>query len=315
MPGMNWADIPYQHVLRRYGIDETAWNEVRRTVQMYKLGDNAEVLRPGDILNTKLANNLELYHKFYHFVMEESKYMVPGATLEAQVTLRSSLRPDTLAGAIMHSFSMYKNFPITFVNMYSRMAMSQERTMSKIGFAGAIIASTYLTGVLGTQMREISKGREPLPFDRLAFHGKAMLAGGGLSILGDFLFAGMNDRNQGLGETIAGPVVSFANSLRTVAFGDPYKYVQMYDQSENDIKSSFKSNIVQFAKMYTPGTSLWYTRLLLEREVWDVLEELADPQAYRKRQQRVQRQRKDFGNEYWSVPGRGITGEGPMLLR
>lgn len=311
----SYDDLPFNKMLSRYGIGPAEWDAVRKNITPWTPTPGAEFLRPLDILDTKLANKDDLYRRFYTLVNQESKYAVPGATLEASVSLKGTSRPDTLPGAILHSFAMYKNFPMTFMQMYGRMLLSEERTSSRIGFAAAIGLGGVLVGAMGTQLREISKGREPMPMDRWQFWGKAALAGGGMGIWGDFLFNGVNEFGQGPANTLGGPLAGLAKDTADLAFGDVFKFVQAHDKDTTVEESKFASRLISFAKANTPLSSIWYARLALEREIWDALDELADPQAYRKQQAKVRKQEKTYGNTYYSTPGSGITGGGPLLTR
>lgn len=301
-----YDDLPFSHVLARYGIGKDEWDAARKAIVPWTPEPGAEFFRPLDLLDTKLPNAHDLYTKFYTFMNQESKYMVPGATLEANVTLTGNKRPDTMVGAMLHSFKMYKNFPVTFAQMYGRMALAQERTIDKLGFAAAIMAGAGIVGAVGTQMRELIKGRTPLPMNTATFWGKAFMAGGGASIYGDFLFSGVGDVSRGI-SAFGGPGVGALVQATDVIFNDPFKFVAAFDKDE-EFKSTFASRLATFAKQNTPGTSMWYGRLVLERELWDTLDELADPQAYRKQRQRVRKQERDFGNTYWSPPGSGLSG-------
>ena len=306
-----YKDLAYQHVLSRYGIGEKEWDAARKSIAPWTPEPNAEFFRPLDLLDAKLSNSMEMYQRFHSFVSQEANYMVPGATLEADITLTGGMRPDTLIGSVVHSFKMYKNFAITFAHMYGRMALAQERTASKIGFLAAIVGGATVVGALGVQLRELTRGRTPMPMDTASFWGKAFLAGGGASIYGDFLVGSVNQYGHGLASTIAGPLGETVEDLQNVVFGDPFKWVNMWDTGRSDqFKSTFASRLVRFAKMNTPGTSLWQVRLVLERELWDTLDELADPHAHAKQRAKVRRQERQFGNTYWWAPGTGLEGLG-----
>jgi hypothetical protein len=307
-------DLPFKNMMQRYGIEAAEWDAVRKAVTPWKPDPQAEFLRPLDILDTSLSNKDALYQRFYTMVNQESKYAVPGATLEAQVALKGTSRPDTLPGAILHSFAMYKNFPITFMQMYGRMLLSEERTSKRVGFAAAMGVGGALVGAMGVQLRELSRGREPMPMNRWQFWGKALLAGGGMGIWGDFLFNGVNEFGQGPANVVGGPIAGLVKDMSDVAFGDTFKFVQAWDKG-SEVETKFASRVVNFAKANTPGTSLWWARLVLEREVWDALDELADPHAYRKQKAKERKQEQTFGNKYYSPPGSGITGNGPLLTR
>ncbi|MGZ7246656.1 hypothetical protein ACXWO4_11400, partial [Streptococcus pyogenes] len=66
-------------------------------------------------------------------------------------------------------------------------------------------------------------------------------------------------------------------------------------------------------KRYTPGTSLWWARLALERQVFDRLQEIADPNAYRKRQSNMRKQEREKGNSYWWAPGERTPDRAPQF--
>lgn len=307
-------DLPFKRVLERYGIDEAAWDAVRKNTAAFSPEPRVETFRPFNILDTSLANKHDLYTRFYTMIDSEAKYMVPGATLEANIMMTGGLRPDTLPGAILHSFKMYKNFPITFAQMYGRMAQAQDTTFTKLRFYGSIILGATIVGAMGVQLRELAKGRTPLPMDTATFWGKAFLAGGGASIYGDFLFSGVNEYGKGPGDVIAGPIAGLMKDTADLALGDTWRFVSLWDKDDTDkFKAAFPSRAVNFLRMNTPGTSLWYARLALDREIWDALDNLVDPAANRKRNLRMRRQERNYGNTYWSPPGAGLSGRGPMM--
>jgi len=68
-----------------------------------------------------------------------------------------------------------------------------------------------------------------------------------------------------------------------------------------DVK--FPAKAVEWARRYTPGTSIWWARQALSAQVFDRLQELADPAAYQKRRRRVRSQERKRGNSYYWEPG------------
>lgn len=291
-----FEDLPFKAMLERYGINANDWDAFRVIEPNTKMG--TPFLRPIDLLETKIKGKDDLFSKFQSVVLRESMNMIPEGTIEGAVTLRGTSRPDTLAGAVLHSFSMYKNFPVSMMNIYGRLAMSSPSRAGRLGFMAGLGASMTLMGALGLQMRELAKGREPLPMDNMGFVGKSFLAGGALSIWGDFLFSGVNRFGGGPVETLAGPFGQLTGDVANLVFGGGFAWASLGDKEVNTA-----ARAVQFAKRYTPGTSLWYARLGLERYVWDALEELADPKVYQRRRRMMQQQQKEQGNSYWWAPG------------
>lgn len=307
MKGKEFNELPFALMMQRYGIGKPEWDAVRNEIKTWSPQAGADFLRPLDILETKLANKQELYQRFYSMVDQESRHMVPGATLEAAITMRGTSRPDTLPGMILHSFSMYKNFPMTVVHMYGRLAMSQAE--NRLSFIAAMGVGMTLVGAAGVQLRELSKGRTLEPMNTATFWGQAALSGGAMSIWGDFLFGGVNDQFRNAANIIGGPLAGLAADTANLALGDPFKYVNLWDNERDEhFKSTFTSRAANFLRLNTPGTSLIWARLALEREIWDTLDNLVDPRIDAKRRQRMRKQERTYGNTYWSEPGSALFG-------
>lgn len=296
--GTAFSELKFKRMFERFGITEADWNAFRG-VAAHTPKDGVAFLRPVDLLNSDIGNKSELYEKFHRVVFDSSREMVPDATVEASVMLKGTSRPDTLAGMLLHSFSMYKNFPVTFVMTYGRLGlMSADTAGGRVAFYAGLIAAMTLVGAVGTQMREITKGRQPLPMDNAQFYGKALMSGGALSIWGDFLFSGVNEYGRGPQDLVGGPVMSAFGDMTDFALGDVLELIQ---EGDADFSPMFRKG-ASLLERYTPGSSLWWARLALERQVWDRLDELADPDAYRKRRRAMERQQEDFGNGYWLPP-------------
>ncbi len=297
-------DLPFAAVMKRYGITEAEWDVMRGELPVFNPRNGVEFFAPINILQTKLPNKDILYRKFQGMIFEESRKMVPEATIEGTVMLKSTTRPDTLVGTIMHSFAMYKNFPVSFWMIYGRLGLTSPSVKGRLSFYAGLGAGMTMVGALSTQMYEVAKGNDPMPMDTPAFWGKAFLSGGAMSIWGNFLFSGVNQFGQGPGDVVGGPLTGLLGDTTQLAFGDVFKWadsVGSLDYGEGDSQTLPK--LVEYLRRYTPGTNIWWARLALERQVWDRLQEIADPKAYRKRNRKEANQKKNFGNEAWWPAG------------
>jgi len=305
--------LPFKEVMTRYGISPEEWNAVRINLKAFEPKTGVQFLRPIDILQTNLPNKDVLYRKFQGMVFEESRKMVPEATIESTVTLKGTTRPDTLHGLLLHSFAMYKNFPVSFWMVYGRLGLTSPSVKGRLGFYAGLGAGMTMVGALGTQMREIAKGNDPVPMDTPAFWGKALLSGGAMSIWGDFLFSGVNKFGAGPADLVGGPLTGLVKDTTQLALGDVFKWadtVGTLDYGSGDSQTLPK--LVEYLRRYTPGTNIWWARLALERQVWDRLQELADPKAYSKRRRKEANQKRNFGNEAWWGPGERTPERAPQ---
>ena len=302
-----FSELPFRKVFDRYGITEADWNAVRKMQPTSPDGGNATFIRPIDILSTDLKNKDELYRKFFGFVDQESRYMVPASTVEASIVAKGVTRPDTLAGLILHSFAMYKNYPLSFAMTYGRLALAQPDKLTRVGFIASMALGMTLVGATGVQIRELTKGRTPLPMDDPKFWAKAFVSGGAAGILGDFLYSGTTEYGRGPAAQAGGPVVGFASDAVNLTFGTGFKWAAQADAGD-PFNANLAARSLEFAKRYAPGSSMWWGRLALEREMWDRLQEMVDPKMRQKWRAKVRKQNEEFGNTYWSAPGQGLTG-------
>lgn len=310
----DFEQLPFKHVMQRYGISPEEWTAFRDAVPTWSPRKGVEFMRPIDLLKTSMPNRQELYRKFQGMIYDESRKMVPESTIEAATLLRGTTRPDTVAGALLYSFSMYKNFPVSFMMIYGRLGLTAPPGLGRLGFYANLGASMVLVGALGTQLREISKGRDPLPMDNAAFFGKAVLSGGALSIWGDFLFAGINEYGRGPAQIAAGPLVGFFGDTTDLALGDTFDWADnLGSLSTDDSGSTFGGKAVEYARRYTPGASIWWSRKLLEAHVFDRLQELADPRAYQKQRNKTRTRERDYGQKYWWAPGQRTPSRSPQI--
>lgn len=154
-------------------------------------------------------------------------------------------------------------------------------------------------GALALQLKEMSKGRDPRPMTSPEFWGSALMQSGGLGIFGDFLMSDHNRFDGGLAQTIAGPVVGLGEDILKLSIGNVQQAIEGED-------TNFASDMVGFAGRYTPGSSLWYTRLALERNILQQLQQMADPKAARKFRNIERKYARDYNQSYWWRPGSAV---------
>jgi hypothetical protein len=133
-----------------------------------------------------------------------------------------------------------------------------------------------------------------------------MLAGGSLSLFGDFLFADHNRFGHSLGETIAGPRVSFIGDVLRLTVGNVEEVIEGKD-------TNFALEAVNFAGRYGPGTSISYLRLGLERLVLDNLRMMADPDYERRFRRKAKGLERRTGQELWWKPGEQLPSRAPDI--
>jgi hypothetical protein len=185
--------------------------------------NGATFLRPDDIaartdIDPRMANDLT--DKLIIMINTETNFAVPSTSIRGRLALTGNVRPGTIPGEVLRSFAMYKNFSVTILNTHIARGLALDGVSAKGRYLGGFIVTATLMGALAMQLKEISKGRDPVPMDTPEFWGAAMLQGGGLGIFGDFMFSQTNRFGGGLAETVGGPVVGLINDVRNLTIGN-----------------------------------------------------------------------------------------------
>jgi hypothetical protein len=136
------------------------------------------------------------------------------------------------------------------------------------------------------------------------FWSAAFIQGGGAGIFGDFLYSAESRFGKGFVSTMAGPGVGLVDDMKEMVVGNLYSLTHGDD-------TNIGREVVKFAERYSPGGSLWYSRLALERAMWDQLQNAVDSKAGRGFRREERNRRKDYDQEHWWRPGQAAPSRGP----
>jgi hypothetical protein len=293
----NDLDVKTRNTLEKYNIGEVSWNKIKEA-ELYEY-EGATFLRAEDIesmTGIPQWQARELATRYMEMIVEQTNFAVPSSSRRGRLALTGNVDPNTIAGGLLESFAMFKNFSITIINTHVIRGITQQGMINKAKYLTNFAIGNTLLGALAIQLKEISKGRDPRPMTSPEFWMSAILQGGGLGIFGDFLFQSVNRYGGGLSETIAGPIVGFANDLRNLTIGN-------LGQAMRGDDTNATQELIRFAAKYQPGSSIWYTRLAYERLLIEQLQLMNDPQ-YRNNLRRIERNYyRNYGQEYWWRPG------------
>jgi hypothetical protein len=261
--------------LTRYGISSSDWDSLATMTGRRQSFDGVFIEHKGaKFLSSPaiMSFDQELGSKVAQMILGETEFAIPTVTPLVRRQLRFGSDPNTAMGMVAKSVAMYKSFPVGIVHSHGMRGMNQHTVGKKGAYMAALIASTTLMGALAWQMKHISKGRDPEDMTTKKFWAQAMTQGGGLGIFGDFLFADMTRFGQGALQQAAGPLLNFGSEALQLTLGN-------IQQGATGTKTNFGKEAIRFTQRYMPGSSLWYSRLALERKLFDRLDRMVDPHA------------------------------------
>lgn len=250
------------------------------------IGDPA-TMRKAAALRNELGLRLASYFadRSAHVVIE------PGIATRADI-LRGT-RPGTIEGEALRFIAQFKTWPAALVRMGLGREIygGQSRPAALAGVLHMALAGTVL-GYGAMTLKDLAKGRAPRDPASPKTWMAAMMQGGGLGILGDFLFGEYNRFGQNFSETLAGPVLGEgANAV--------YSIYNELKEGRNPSAEAFRLLLNN-----TPFINLFYTRLALDYLfLWQVQEAL-NPGFLRRFEQRVRQQN---NQTFWLSPSSAVV--------
>lgn len=293
-------DPKLRRVLADYGIREREW-QIMQEAPLHTTSNGLQILRAQEIEEAGFQDVADLYMEA---VVSLTEFAVPSTDLYGRAMVLGNARAGTLGGEFIRSALQFKAFPITVITTQISRVLNeafQGRSGSAAGYAASLFIGATLLGGVAIQLKEISKGRDPRDMTDPKFWVAAMAQGGGLGIFGDFLFNDVNRFGQGLGTSLVGPSIGFADDVLRFSVGN----VQEVIMGES---TNIGREFTNLLRRYTPGGSLWYARLAFEREVLDRIQAVLDPNVAASFDSRRRYPRQTFGNEFFAPPGEGLAG-------
>ena len=281
-------DVTAKRAFAAYAIDADDWDLFRAGKTLdHKGAKYADMMQPGG-------------EKFHRMVLTETDFAVPVPDARVKAITSGGLGRASIEGQAWRSAFMLKSFPLTIAMTHFYRAAYQATAGEKLGYIGALLASTTVLGGLAIQAKDIAAGRDPRPLDtqeeQTKFFFAALTQGGGLGILGDFAFSDVNRFGGGIMKTFTGPVGELTDTAFEFTLGNARQ--ALMNEETNVLGEAAKH-----LNRYTPD--IWQTQLI-SNALFDQMSLMADPDADKKFRKIVKRRQKEYNQGYWWKPGKPI---------
>jgi hypothetical protein len=292
-----------------HGINAGDWDRIRGAVEnMAGPGEpGARFVWPEKLAKSGSKADVDAAAKLMELVHTEMDFAVPTPGAIERSLLLGKTRPGTFVGEFLRGSVQYKTFPVTIMTTHLMRGVQSIRAGDHgMYLAGTTIGMTVM-GAFAMQAKEIAKGKDPRDMSDAKFWGAAFAQGGGAGILGDFLYSGLNRADKSFYMTaIGGPTGGLVDDLARLTMGN-------VSQATAGKDTHFGAELARFVRMNTPGTSIWYTRLAMDRLIWDQLQMAIDPDYARSFARVENRARQETGQEFWWGPGDSAPARAPQL--
>jgi hypothetical protein len=302
--GVSWDELNNTRMNRRfrramedYGWDAEAW-EALREAGTYKLRNGLEVVRAQDI---EAAGNQRVADLYMETITQMTEFAVPSSDTHSRAVVLTGTQPGTVGGELIRAGLQFKAFPLTMLTTQISRVINEwqrGRPWNAVSYASSLFIGSTALGAVALWLKDLVAGRDPRNAATPEFWAASISQGGGLGLFGDFFFSDVNRFGGGVGSSLGGPLTGFIDDVFKLTVGN----VQEVVAGETLAEANAGREAVRFLERYTPGSSLWYARLALEREVFDRLQALVDPNASRSFSSQ-NRYPDDIGTQFFAPPG------------
>ncbi len=266
-----------------YGFTDADWKLLRSAKHTHKGTTYASF---ADIADEELAV------KFGTMMRGEMRYAVPEPGWREQAFMKQGTKSGTIPGELLRTGMQFKSYPITLMmTWWARIARSKamEGKLSRIGYAGMMMASTTMLGTAAVSLKDVAKGKTPPPMDDQKTYWRGFMQGGAAGPAMDFLAESATGKAA---QFLMGPLGGEAEKLVTNLATNAKRVVEGKD-------TSVAHGLFNQVRGLTPGG--WQVALGTRRLLADTLNELIDEDQFRENARRARtRARKE---------GQGITWE------
>lgn len=236
-------------------------------------------------------------------VQQEADYAVVMGNSRARAMSTAGMAKGTAGGEITRSSTQFLTFPATFMVMQGSRIFRQGNFGSRAAYAAGLFTILTMGGAVAMMGKDASKGYgvrkgfNPLdedndPEDVAKFWAAAAAQGGGIGIVGDFLFSDVNRFGGGGGVTVLGPSMGTAADFGKLTYGN----IQEAFNPEVD-NTHFGSELVDFTNRHLNPVKTWYTHALWENYVVRTLKIMADEDYEKAERIKDKKRRKEYGQE------------------
>ncbi|MGD1831002.1 MAG: hypothetical protein ACPKM1_15685 [Spirochaetaceae bacterium] len=258
-----------RRALQRYGFDAEDWGRMHSSITTI---DGVKFVDPmSDVFDSSMKA------KIVGMIREETSIAVPEPNAKFRVLAAGGAPSNTVTNEIIRTATQFKSFGIsTMMTQFGIMTDKGLGNGTRATYMASLLATTTAMGVLILQLKEVAKGKSPQELSpELALRGLAQGGAGGVAI--DML---LNDPSMfgGVPGAIAGPTAGDINRIAKVLYGTTTDALE----GKKALEDKFIPAAYKAAKEIAFPTRLWYTRMAMERLMYDQSDRMLDPDYYSK---------------------------------
>lgn len=287
-------DPMFRGFLNRYGFTAADWDVLRAAPHLE--ADGARFFDVNAVSDQRLADRL------MSAVIDERHFAVIEPDARIRGAMAGGMQRGTVVGEAIRSMTQFKSFPMTYMMTHMMRSVTQGDMWTRVGRTAKVVTLMTVAGAVMSQMQSLIAGRDPQDMGDPQFWGQAFIRGGGGGMLGDFVYSSTTRGKEGITQFLAGP----APGALIAAGGDLAQTIA----GNKEVKGKMLADHI---KAWTPGSSLWYTKMATDRVIFDNIQAMIDPNYRTSFSRYEQRMKREFGQSFWWGPGDMLPTRAPDI--
>jgi hypothetical protein len=302
--GTKFADLNptlRDNFLARYGFTSDEWDRMR-AVAPWQASNGAKYM---DVT----AIERPLSERLMAAIKEQSAFAFHQPDARTQALMRGGAQAGSIGGEMQLMIGQYKQFTLERMTTHLMRIFTDGPVENRVARGIAFTVLSMAAGAVSLQAAAVVAGKDPLDMASPKFWTEAFARGGAGGIYGDVLGAAIHgDRGPAsiVGQ-MAGPIPGMAADIFSAATS-PLR--SALDESGKPSKTTFGKQALLGLQRHSPST--FYTKLAVDRLLWEKLQTLVDPD-YRASFRRMEQTAKKQGSGYWWAPGQSSPSRPPAL--
>jgi hypothetical protein len=299
-------DLPFEKLdpkfrnnfLGNYGFTAADWDKIRAP-ETFDAGNGARYLD---------TNKIEpaLSQRLVEAIKEQGSYAFHQPDARTEAVLRGGAVAGSMQGEFWLTTAQYKQFALERMTTHIMRVLTDGPIETRIGRGLAFTALSMAAGAVSLQTAAVLAGKDPINMSHPKFWVEAFAKGGAGGIYGDLLAEAITGgTNPGPWAGLAGGPIGGLATDAVTALAAPAKHI-----IEEPGKQTKAGAMFATARRWTPNT--WYTKLAMDRLLWDKFQVLADPH-YRQSFSRAQQRASKEGQGFWWSQGDSGPSRAPDL--
>ena len=285
----NDLDAPLRdHFLGQFGFTQADWDKIRG-LDPYAAGNGAEYIDLPKLTETDRA----LSERLQSAIGDRASYAAhqPDARTEAIATQGATR--GSLMGEAWLSIAQYKQFALERMSTHLIRILKDGPIESRIGRGLAFTLLSALAGAVSIQTDAVIRGENPMDMGHPKFWIDAWARGGAGGIYGDLLENALRGDPSAIGGAALGPIGGLATDAIAAAVAPA--------RNALDDRRTSANQVFGMGKRWTPNT--WYTKLAVDRMLWDKLQVLLDPNYRQSFSRAADNATRNGRGGFWWAPG------------